>query len=59
MKALEYKRLRKQLGTQADAASWLGVTRETIVRRESGEQPIGKEAELAIRWAVQERICQI
>lgn len=47
----EYKELRVKLGTQKAAADLLGVTRETIVKREAGDdkQPISREAELAIQ----------
>lgn len=49
MSPAQYKAKREQLGlTQAGLASLLGVTRETINRRESGEQPITHEAALAI-----------
>jgi hypothetical protein len=46
---LRYITLRKMLGTQAHAASLLGVGIRTVQRRESGETPITKEADLAIR----------
>ena len=49
MSPAKYKSKREQLGlTQAGLASLLGVTRETVNRRESGEQPIPHEAALAI-----------
>ena len=49
MSPAQYKAKREQLGlTQAGLASLLGVTRETVNRRESGEQPLTHEAELAI-----------
>lgn len=49
MSTAQYKAKRDQLGlTQAGLASLLGVTRETVNRRESGEQPITHEAALAI-----------
>ena len=49
MSPAQYKAKREQLGlTQAGLASLLGVTRETVNRRESGEQPITHEAALAI-----------
>jgi DNA-binding XRE family transcriptional regulator len=45
----EYKKLRDQLGlTQAGLAALLGVTRETVARRETGAA-ITEEAALAIR----------
>lgn len=45
----KYKILRKKLGTQQEVAELLGVTRQLIGMRESGEAKIAKEAELAIR----------
>jgi DNA-binding XRE family transcriptional regulator len=45
----QYRKQREKLGlTQAGLASLLEVTRETVNRRESGEQPITHEAALAI-----------
>jgi DNA-binding XRE family transcriptional regulator len=45
----QYKSKREKLGlTQAGLAALLEVTRETVNRRESGEQPITHEAALAI-----------
>ena len=50
MSPAQYKAKREQLGlTQAGLASLLGVTRETVNRRESGEQRITEEAALALR----------
>ena len=46
---LRYVTLRKMVGTQAHAASLLGVGIRTVQRRESGVTPITKEADLAIR----------
>lgn len=48
MNATEYKERRKLLGTQKHVAGLLGVSRETIARRESKNQEIEREAELAI-----------
>ncbi|MDQ8206219.1 helix-turn-helix transcriptional regulator [Coraliomargarita sp. SDUM461003] len=49
MSPVEYKANREQLRlTQAGLASRLGVTRETVVRRERGESRITDEAALAI-----------
>lgn len=46
----EYKQLRKERGlTQAALAALLGVSRETIVRRESGALTVTEEAALAIQ----------
>lgn len=50
MKPLAYKVYREKLGTQAAVANALGVTRETISRRENGVDPISVESELAIRF---------
>lgn len=48
MDKTSYKELRKRLGNQTQVALLLGVTRETVCRREAGQLPIGKEAEMAI-----------
>jgi transcriptional regulator with XRE-family HTH domain len=48
MNALDYKRERALRGTQESVAALLGVSRVSIARRETGEQPISREAELAI-----------
>lgn len=51
MSPAEYQAKRKALGyTQAGLADALGVSRETIVRRESGDprNPIGQEVALAL-----------
>ena len=53
MTAGEYRKLREQLGAQPDAAEILGVVRFTLYRRESGRQVISKEAEYALRYAVE------
>lgn len=44
----QYKRLRKKIGTQAEAATKLGVTRETINKREAGSMLITTEAAAAL-----------
>lgn len=49
MNARDYKKLRKQIGTQKEVAVVLGVTRETISNRETGTASISTEAELALR----------
>jgi len=49
MSPVEYKRLRKKAGTQREVAHVLGISRETVARRESGAYPIDPEAALAIR----------
>jgi len=48
MTAAEYKRIREECGTQVQVARQLGVSQETISRRETGRIPIMKEAELAL-----------
>ena len=49
MSPAQYRTKREQLGlTQAGLAALLEVARETVNRRESGEQPITHEAALAI-----------
>ena len=48
MTAAEYKTEREMRGTQEGVAALLGVSRVSIARRETGEQPISREAELAI-----------
>lgn len=56
MKPEEYRALREQLAlSQARLAEGLGVTRETVSRRETGDDryPITREAELAIRYLVE------
>jgi len=46
----EYRHIRRELGlTQAQLAARLGVATNTIARRERGEQPIDREAALALR----------
>jgi DNA-binding XRE family transcriptional regulator len=49
MTALEYKRLRGRLGTQAAVAARLGLHRVTIAKREAGTILITAEAAIAIR----------
>jgi DNA-binding XRE family transcriptional regulator len=49
MTAAEYKAEREWLGlTQTEIANRLGVSRDTIAKREAG-RPINKEAVLAIK----------
>lgn len=48
MTAVRYRALRLRLGTQAEAARLLGLSRITITRRESDALPITREADLAI-----------
>lgn len=43
-----YRRERKKRGTQQAVANLLGVDLRTIQRREAGEIPITREAELAL-----------
>lgn len=54
MTPAEYRALRDQLGlTQVELAEALGVTSNTIARRERGELAIPAEAERAIMCLVQ------
>jgi len=48
MTAATYKANRERLGTQAEVAALLGVTRGTIAKRETGAVEINREAELAL-----------
>ena len=48
MNHAEYKLEREQRGTQESVAALLQVSRVTVARRETGELPINREAELAI-----------
>jgi DNA-binding XRE family transcriptional regulator len=43
-----YKETRESIGTQAEVAAFLGVTRGTIAKRETGTVEINREAELAL-----------
>lgn len=43
-----YKSERKKRGTQEEVAAMLGVSRLTIIRRETGQQPVSRESALAI-----------
>ena len=49
MTAKQYRALRIARGTQAEVAKLLGIDVMTISRRERGELPINKEAEMALR----------
>jgi transcriptional regulator with XRE-family HTH domain len=48
MTSTEYRDARKKRGTQHAVAAALGVHQVTIARRETGVQPINREAELAL-----------
>ena len=50
MTAAHYKRLRKSIGTQEQAARALSVHRVTIAKREAGTLSIPQEAAAAMRW---------
>ena len=45
----QYKTLRQSLGTQAEVAGRLGVSRECVARRETGKDRLTTEAALAIK----------
>ena len=47
----KYAEMRKQMGTQEEAAEVLGVTRTTIAKRESGAWGISVEAGMAMKGA--------
>ena len=51
----QYRELRRQVGTQAEAAQALGVQPVTVSRRERGVRAISREAELALRYLVERR----
>ena len=48
MTSTEYQSARKERGTQDSVAALLGVSRVTVARREIGEIPVTREAELAL-----------
>jgi len=51
----EFKRMRKSIGySQAKLAKEMGVTVRSITRWETGQFPIPKMAELALRFVVQQ-----
>jgi DNA-binding XRE family transcriptional regulator len=52
MNKIEYYNLRKELGTQEQAAKALDVDKGTISKRETGKYQITKEAKLALIGAV-------
>jgi len=56
MDHLQYKKLRKTLGTQQDVAELLGVTRKTVQERELKKVKIKTEAGLAIQMLSQDRV---
>ena len=45
----QYRRLRKERGTQVEVAALLGVMQSTVSDRETGRREITREAELALR----------
>jgi DNA-binding XRE family transcriptional regulator len=49
MQPEKYRELRKTIGTQAEVAKLLGLSRLTIIRRESGNIAVTPEAAVAIR----------
>lgn len=48
MTPLSYKLRRQQSGSQVEVAALLGVRQATVSDRETGQQPITREAELAL-----------
>lgn len=50
----EYRVMREKLGSQDKASKALDVSVASIVKRENGKQRIRREAEFALRWAVQQ-----
>lgn len=48
LNAAEYKAAREHLGTQAEVASRLAVSRVTVAKRETGAMVITEEAALAL-----------
>jgi len=54
MDAIEFKRCREKLGyvTQGEMAKALGVDVSTVSKWESGENPISKVVEIAVRALV-------
>lgn len=48
MTADKYKTERERRGTQTSVAALLGVNRVTVAKRETGMQPITREAWLAL-----------
>ncbi len=54
MTAEQLKRLRQRAGlTQKALAALLGVARITVVRWETGQRPISRVTELAIRYVLE------
>ena len=48
MKPEEYKAIRTYIGTQSELAKMLGVSRRTIIKRETGAVKITREQQLAL-----------
>jgi DNA-binding XRE family transcriptional regulator len=59
MTPAEYKSLRAALGTQQKVADVLGLSRETVARRETGDYPLTAESILAIKYLQQHGIPEI
>lgn len=55
MKAAQYKRLREAVGPQDEVANMLKVHKSTISKRERGEIPVTREAEMAMRYLYERR----
>ena len=49
MTSKQYTAIRQRLGTQAEVAAMLGVSRECVARRETGKGRLTTEAQLAIK----------
>lgn len=49
MTPAQYRAERLKRGSQTQVAKLLGVDPQTISRRERGERPINREAEIALR----------
>lgn len=54
MTAKQYRRTRRNIGSQRFVAGLLKVHPRTISQRERGVNPITREAELALRYVQQE-----
>jgi transcriptional regulator with XRE-family HTH domain len=56
MTPADYRQLRERLGlTQGELAELVGVALNTVSRRELGQLPIQREAELALRFVAAQK----